>query len=212
MRFDEVASTQDVARQHLADLPVVVSARRQTKGRGRSAGNWLNAPVAMAASIAFHPDSGEDRPLSLMAGVAAIRMMDGIDLKWPNDLMRHGSKVGGILVERNEESIVIGMGLNLFWPEAPEGMAAVHDDDPGVAAAHQAATLWAAEVLALVDTPGWPVDEYRTACVTLGREIVWESDGRGRAIDVDEDGALIVEGDAGRQRVVAGAIRHVRLV
>jgi BirA family biotin operon repressor/biotin-[acetyl-CoA-carboxylase] ligase len=166
----------------------------------------------MAASIAFRPDPGEDRPLSLVAGVAAIRITNGTSLKWPNDVWTEGSMVGGIVVERNESSIVIGMGLNLFWPDAPLGMAALHDYDPGPDAAHQVAALWAAELLALVAAPRWPVDEYRSACVTLGQDVTWVPDGRGRAVDVDENGALLVEGDHGRQRVVAGAVRHVRPV
>ena len=209
MRFDEVASTQDVARLHLEVLPVVVTARTQTEGRGRSAAKWLNADVALAASVAFHHAPGEDRPLSLLAGVAAIRVTEGTSLKWPNDVMRDGAKVGGILVERNDDSTVVGMGLNLVWANAPEGMAAVHDDS-SAAAVEETGALWAAELLALIDTTGWPIDEYRDSCVTIGQQITWEPAGAGRAVDVGEDGALVVESDGVRQRVVAGAIRHVR--
>lgn len=212
MSLDEVPSTQDVARGHLGPLPMVVISRSQTAGRGRSSAGWLNADVATAVSVAFVPADDETRPLSLMAGVAAVRSTDGTRLKWPNDVTLAGSKVGGILVERNEDSVVIGLGLNVFWPDAPNGIGALRDVAPDPNAGEEIAALWAAELVALVAEPGWPIDEYRAVCDTLRHDITWEPAGAGRAVDVDEDGALVVESAGIRQRVVAGAVRHVRPV
>jgi hypothetical protein len=65
-------------------------------------------------------------------------------------------------------------------------------------------------MMALIEEDGWPIDVYRKACVTLGRDVEWEPDGRGRAVDVAPDGALIVEGDAGTETVYSGVVRHVR--
>ena len=117
---EEVASTQDLARSELDSLPVVVAAQRQTAGRGRGGAPWLSAPRALAVSLAFRPPDDDLRPFSLMAGVAAARGLEGVSLKWPNDLMAGGAKVGGILVERADE-VVIGMGVNLWWPGCPRG-------------------------------------------------------------------------------------------
>ncbi len=167
LRAEEVASTQDMARSELDRLPVVVAAQRQTAGRGRGGAAWLSAPRALAVSLAFHHSDDDLRPFSLMAGVAAARGLEGVSLKWPNDLMADGAKVGGILVERADET-VIGMGVNLWWPDAPKGMGALHADDPGAGLHVQLAGLWAAELMRLLEEDGWPLDEYRAAVLHAG--------------------------------------------
>jgi biotin-(acetyl-CoA carboxylase) ligase len=62
----------------------------------------------------------------------------------------------------------------------------------------------------LIDGEGWPIDSYRNTCATLGREITWEPEGVGRAVDVAPDGGLVVDTPAGRETIYSGAIRHVR--
>ena len=206
---EEVASTQDLARSELESLPVVVAAQRQTAGRGRGGALWLSAPRALAVSLAFRPSDDDLRPFSLMAGVAAARGLEGVSLKWPNDLLANGAKVGGILVERADE-VVVGMGVNLWWPDAPEGMSALHEDDPGPGLHAQIAGLWAAELMGLIEADGWPFDEYRSLCSTVGREISWEPGGVGKAVDITQEGALVVEVSGTRQTLTSGAIRHLR--
>lgn len=203
-------STQDVARERLEDLPVLVLASGQTRGRGRSGADWLTADRALATSLAFHHAEGEERPLSLMAGVAALRATEGTSLKWPNDVVADHAKVGGILVERSGDTTVIGLGLNLWWPSAPEGMGALFTQDPGEEAHAEIGALWGAELMEAIDGEGWQIDEYRRACATIGRDITWEPDGAGRAVDVADDGALVVETSTGRETLHSGAVSHVR--
>ena len=210
LRRDEVPSTQDLARSELDRLPTVVMAERQTAGRGRTGAAWLTAPRALAASVALSMDVDDRRPLSLMAGLAAVRVVTGVSLKWPNDVVTRDEKLGGILVERSGPVVVAGIGINLWWPDAPEGVAALHESDPGRELHAVIGGLWAAELLRMVDGSGWPVDEYRTACVTLGREITWEPDGRGIAVDVNEAGELIVDQGGLRRPLNSGVIRHLR--
>ena len=211
LRRDEVPSTQDLARTQLGSIPVVVIAAAQTAGRGRSGSGWLTAPRALAVSVAYRATSEEDRPISLTAGVAGRRALGAmVGLKWPNDLEMGDAKVGGILVEQSDGVVVVGMGLNLWWPDPPEGVGALHEDDPGAERHAQIGALWAAELLSLLRVEGWPIDEYRQACVTLGRDISWEPDGSGRAVDVSETGALMIEDDSGLREIHSGAVRHVR--
>lgn len=207
---EEVSSTQDLARARLGSLPVVVAARRQTAGRGRSGAAWDTAPRALAVSAAFRRPDEDRRPFSLMAGVAAARAIGGIRLKWPNDIISGGDKAGGILVERSSGVVVVGLGVNLWWPDPPEGVSALRDSDPGVEAHGPIAGLWAAELFELVETEGWPSEEYRALCDTLGREITWEPDGAGRALDIHPDGGLIVEIDGRRETITSGVVSHVR--
>jgi len=211
MRRGEVPSTQDVARDSLSEIPVVVMATSQSAGRGRSGVEWVNAPRALATSLAWRLRPGDNRPFSLMAGIAACEAAgEACRLKWPNDVVVGVDKVGGILVEVSAGVAVVGMGLNLWWPDPPEGAGAVYDVDPGPERHSEVAGLWAAEMMRLLDAASWPADRYRELCVTLGREIRWEPDGAGTALDVGEDGGLLVDTGRGPATLRSGAVRHVR--
>ncbi|MFP3913808.1 MAG: biotin--[acetyl-CoA-carboxylase] ligase [Actinomycetota bacterium] len=215
--FDEVASTQDEARERAAPgRPAVVVAHRQTGGRGRSGSGWVTAPRAVATSVGMIPAWAPDRLplLPLVAGVAARRTLGpAVGLKWPNDLVVGASKVGGILVEARDGVVVAGLGLNLYWPDPLPGAGALFPSDPGREEGPRLGVAWAESLLALVDRgpERWPGDEYREGCVTLGQEISWEPDGRGRAVGISADGSLQVVTSDGRSRSLsAGAIRHLR--
>jgi BirA family biotin operon repressor/biotin-[acetyl-CoA-carboxylase] ligase len=210
LRREEVRSTQDLARDELDRLPVVVMSERQTAGRGRAGAPWITAPRALAASVAFTASGDDRRPFSLMAGVAAVRAIGTGSLKWPNDILLDDLKVGGILVERSDAMVVAGLGLNLWWPDAPHGAGSLHQGDPGPDLHASLGALWAAELLHLADVDGWPIEEYRVACATLGRHITWEPQGAGLALDVTADGELVVDDGSTRRVVVSGAVRHVR--
>jgi BirA family biotin operon repressor/biotin-[acetyl-CoA-carboxylase] ligase len=209
LRREEVSSTQDLARDRLDRFPVVVISPRQTEGRGRTGASWENAPRALAVSVAFIADEGDDRPFSLMAGVAAARAAPQVALKWPNDVMVEDLKVGGILVERSGQEVVAGLGLNLWWPDAPDGIGALSEHDPGPEAHAAIGGLWAAEFLHLVDLEGWPRREYLDRCSTLERHVSWEPGGFGVAVDVAEDGGLVVVTDRARHTIYSGAVRHI---
>jgi hypothetical protein len=106
------------------------SARRQTAGRGRRGRGWLSAPAdSLTFSLLWRFPPGLPAPagLSLAAGVAVARALEGlgaagIGLKWPNDILADGAKLGGILVETVTAGgchiAVIGIGLNLRLPRA----------------------------------------------------------------------------------------------
>ena len=151
-RVQSAPSTQDLARELLEDLPVLVLAAEQTAGRGRSGAAWQTAPRALAASLAFH--AGDDgRPFSLMAGVTAVRVFEETRLKWPNDLIKGEEKTGGILVERSDSVVTIGLGVNLWWPDRPEGFGSMYESDPGEEHHLEVGSLWGAEMMRLIDAP-----------------------------------------------------------
>ena len=211
----EVSSTQDLARHGFDASPLLVTATAQTAGRGRSGAAWQTAPRALAASLAFRPgwDPQTVPLLTLIAGVAAAAVIEDTVLKWPNDVLKGDAKVGGILAELWDGVVVIGLGVNLCWPDAPAGVAAVHAEDPEEDAGPRLAERWTETLLALVDAgpDSWPIDSYRRICTTLGREITWEPSGSGRAVDIDPSGALIVETPSGRELLRSGAVTHVRM-
>ncbi|HUP17863.1 MAG TPA: biotin--[acetyl-CoA-carboxylase] ligase [Acidimicrobiia bacterium] len=215
--YDEVTSTQDIAAAVLVDEPILVVARRQTAGRGRSQRTWESAPRAMAASLAMRPtwDLGSWPLIPLIAGLAAADTLEGgVTLKWPNDLLVGDDKVGGILVEGSGGVLVVGCGLNLWWPDAHAGSSALWMNDPGSGAVVATATAWAERLLEqLAAGPReWGRSRYLELSATVGRRVTWEPNGEGKAIDVDESGALVVETTTGRKSLIAGEIRHLRTV
>jgi BirA family transcriptional regulator, biotin operon repressor / biotin---[acetyl-CoA-carboxylase] ligase len=212
LHLQDTDSTQDDARRAFEGSPLLVVAGFQRQGRGRASSTWQSAPRAMAASLAVRPDwDPSELPLvPLLAGVAAARVVD-CGLKWPNDLFVDGRKVGGILVESSDGLVVIGCGLNLWWPDPPTAYGALHTDDPGPDAGLQLAERWATELLDLLDAgeAAWPRAEYLQRSITIGRNISWSPDGAGRAIDIAPDGGLVVDTLDGRTVLHAGEVRHV---
>ena len=212
--FDEVTSTQDVAKSMFRDRPVVVVANRQTSGRGRGGSEWVTAPRALAVTVVFSSEwSSHSSVASLVAGLAAASTLGPeVVLKWPNDLLVDDRKVGGILVEVAGPTVAVGCGVNLWWPEAPPGRGALSTADPGSGAGIGLGVAFAEQLFGRLAGEDWGVEDYRARCVTLGRSITWSGGNSGLARDVDaEDGSLIVEVEGGGiVRLNAGEIRHLR--
>ena len=215
VQLQTARSTQDEARERFAGKPVLVTADRQTAGRGRSGNRWEQASRAVFASLALAPGwpPAALPRLTLAAGLAARDAAGGeVLLSWPNDLVRGEHKVGGLLAEASGVVVVVGLGLNLWWPDPMEWAAALYDADPGPAASAEAAARFAGSLLARAEMgpEAWGREEYLAVCATVGREITWEPGGRGRAVGVAGDGGLEVETGAGPVVLHAGAVRRVR--
>ena len=127
--LDACPSTNSVLLADAADAPSrLLAAEEQTAGRGRRGRRWLScvgAGLTFSLARRMVCPARELAPLSLAAGVAVVRALRGLGaaevaLKWPNDLMVHGAKLGGILAEtrvRGETATaVVGIGLN--WRSA----------------------------------------------------------------------------------------------
>jgi BirA family biotin operon repressor/biotin-[acetyl-CoA-carboxylase] ligase len=130
-RLDVVASTQDEAhRLAAAGAPAgtAVVAARQTAGRGSRGRSWESPPGGLWLSLISRPPTGTGADLlSLRAGLGAAAALEGIrglptvELKWPNDVLLQGRKVGGILCEARWQGdalawVAVGVGLNVQNP------------------------------------------------------------------------------------------------
>lgn len=126
----ELASTNDaakeLARKGLSN-PVCIIAEAQTAGRGRLGRSFYSpAGQGLFLTLALPYEESQERLLfTRAAGVAARRAIYkvcGLDvgIKWVNDLIYKGRKVGGILAEAEAENVVIGIGINCFVREFPE--------------------------------------------------------------------------------------------
>jgi BirA family biotin operon repressor/biotin-[acetyl-CoA-carboxylase] ligase len=115
-RVERCASTNTVLLEE-GKPNVLLAADVQTAGRGRRGRRWYSAP---GVDIAFSLSAEVAKPaggLSLVAGVAAARALRALGvsqaaLKWPNDLLVGGAKLGGILVETRGRIAVFGFGIN----------------------------------------------------------------------------------------------------
>jgi BirA family transcriptional regulator, biotin operon repressor / biotin---[acetyl-CoA-carboxylase] ligase len=197
LHLESVTSTQDIAR----DMPIgsMVIADHQTAGRGRLEHRWEAPPgTALLVSFVLAPNP----ILSLAAGVAAAEACGPrVRLKWPNDLLLDGLKVGGILVEATPFKAVCGIGINLTW--APDGATSLEQPrDQVMELLVPAVERWSSA----------PSDEvltrWRELSDTLGRRVrvlLPDRTFEGQAQDISERGELIVDGTL----VSAGSLTHL---
>ncbi|MDP4991226.1 MAG: biotin--[acetyl-CoA-carboxylase] ligase [Marivita lacus] len=128
----EVDSTMLEAARQAVDLsgPTWICALHQTAARGRRGRIWVNPKGNFAATLVIPTADAPDRR-ALRSFVAALALfdalvavsgrVDGLALKWPNDVLLTGGKVAGILLESLGSHLAIGIGVNLVTaPDAAE--------------------------------------------------------------------------------------------
>ena len=133
---EETGSTNAdlLARAASLEAPLLLVARNQTAGRGRAGRSWLSSSEgSLTFSLAWRFEGGVNRlaGLPLAVGVALAETLDRlgvrVGLKWPNDVLRDGDKLAGILIETQAAPAggvwaVIGIGLNLLMPDEAEAL------------------------------------------------------------------------------------------
>ena len=118
-----IDSTNDECKRISSNKDIlVVTADKQTKGKGRKGKKWHSPEGNISLSIAF-ADIGFDMPISIATGILVrdalteVFNLSSIKLKWPNDLVYEKKKIGGILVEKevfaNYTKAIVGIGINL---------------------------------------------------------------------------------------------------
>lgn len=239
--FDTIDSTND----RLKDLAAqgaphgtVLIAGQQTRGRGRL-GRSFHSPAGKGIylSVLLRPGC-EAKQLMHLTCATAVAMCDAVEstagyrpgIKWINDLMANGKKLGGILTELSVDpgsgmvrSAIIGIGINCS--HAREDFPSSIRD---IAISLEAVTykpVPTAQLAAAMVNALWQMDagllshkeiimeRYRENCLTLDREIVLHrADGQrtATAIDIDEDGALLVRFANGNMEAVSSGEVSVR--
>lgn len=194
-------------------------AREQRSGRGRAGRSFASPTGGLYLSVLVRPKAPPPQwsVLPLVAGAAAACALRGrafpVDLKWPNDIMIGGRKLGGILAESHlgpDPFAVIGFGLNMT--AVPDGVAgatalAAHGTTPEPRALAESIREGLLARIARLDAGGPSVvlPEVRALCGTLGRRVAWE-EAEGIAMDVADDGALVIDVEGAPVRVTAGDV------
>lgn len=111
--------------------PVWLLALEQNAARGRRGREWTQPPGNFSATYLFRPEGSlEARALRSFVAALALRdtlasligRHDGLALKWPNDVLLHGGKVAGILLDSMGEHLALGIGVNLVAAPPPEAV------------------------------------------------------------------------------------------
>lgn len=214
----------------------VLIAGQQTGGRGRMGRTFLSPPgMGVYLSVILRPycTPNELMHLTCAAGVAmveAVKKASGIrpQIKWINDLVIGTKKLGGILTEMSVEHgtvqyAVVGIGINClqapedFPPEIAEiatslSQAAGYPVPSEKLAAAMVEALWHMDSM-LLDEKAQIMASYRESCITLGHQVqVVRGDTirKGCAVDLDEDGGLIVAYPDGSTEVVSSGEVSIR--
>jgi len=210
-----------------ADSGLWIVADEQTEGRGRSGRSWHSAPGNLYASLLLHlrcpPRTAQQ--LSLVAGVASIDALTGLTgcpiqeggrlrLKWPNDILLDGAKLGGILIESTTLAMrrigVVGIGINVASAPRALGRSATCLSALGEAPSRN--TLLGALAVAIED---W-LEVWREGAGFSAVRRAWleRAGPAGEAISIntgtgpisgtflglDETGALLLRDDAGEEQ------------
>jgi BirA family transcriptional regulator, biotin operon repressor / biotin---[acetyl-CoA-carboxylase] ligase len=218
-----------LARAPALAAPVLLLAEHQTAGRGRAGRSWLSsAGNSLTFSLAWRFDAGPQAlsglPLAIGVALAETLARLGVQvrLKWPNDVLKDGDKLAGILIETAsaERGIwaVIGIGLNLVMPDEMEQAIG-----RSVAAAPWLARMNRNELMAaLLDGLAAALREFeRTGFAAFAARwnLLHEYQGsevriidrgevlhEGIAAGVDDAGRLLLDGAHGRIAIAAGDV------
>jgi BirA family biotin operon repressor/biotin-[acetyl-CoA-carboxylase] ligase len=119
IKAEEVDSTNEWMKKRLSKLKDLDSfvAEIQNSGKGRNSKDWFSPKGGLWFSILLEKFSGNEGALSLLCATAVCEALEEHNLltniKWPNDIILKGKKLGGILIEKVQGRFIIGVGLNL---------------------------------------------------------------------------------------------------
>ena len=133
INLETVDSTNNYIRNHLDELDnySLVTAKHQTKGKGRITRSWYDDKNSLTSSVLIKDVKGVPKHLSLIASYACFTALKELDLdvkiKWPNDIYFSDKKLCGILIETiitDKIDAIIGFGINTNTKAFPEGLNA----------------------------------------------------------------------------------------
>lgn len=226
-----VTSTMDAARGEAkkgAAAGTVIIAGEQREGRGRLKRQWLSPAGNIALSIILYPGIKSLPYLIMIASLGAVKSIESVtglkaQIKWPNDILINGKKVGGILIENEVRGnkvaySILGVGINVALNVADHkeiaATATSLKDESGkvdlrIKIIRSLLTEFDRLYRQLPD--GKEIYEaWRDRLATLGKKARAVSGSQiteGIAEAVDESGALVIrEADGKHTRVVAGDV------
>jgi len=238
--FSEVTSTNDLAKE-MASIGTkegtVIIAETQTRGKGRLGREWASPKGGIWLSTILRPKlSAKNVPkLTLMTSLAVAKTISQLlnlktEVKWPNDVLINAKKVCGILTEANTKGdvtnfVVVGIGINAniephsLPKEVRENATSLKHELKREINREQFLRVLLEKMehyyAMLTEGKFNPIlEEWKSLCSVLGSYVEvtsLEEKIEGWAIDVDENGALIIKLQDGTQRkVLSGDVSLAR--
>jgi len=226
--YESVGSTNNIAYNLAEDGAgegAIVIADEQTGGKGRLGRKWASPPKGgIYLSCILRPEilPNEVAEITLVAAVSAVKAINkftGVKalIKWPNDILVSDRKAGGILTELKAETdrvnfVILGLGINVNTPRKslPDGGTSLKEESKS-SSDFSRVELTKTLLLSLEEEyvkfkkKGFsPLrNELKSYSCTIGRHIsVATSAGkkiRGKAIDINKNGSLLVKMDSGKK-------------
>ena len=228
--YDSLPSTNSLAKSWAlqgAPQGSAVFADSQTAGRGRRGHSFYSPPGGLYMSLIVDVTGYAPGQLTTLAAVAAARSIavvtgQQILIKWVNDLLQNGNKVGGILaegilIEGRLSKSVIGIGLNTGEADFPPELSPTAGKLSIAGQPYdreQLAALIINEILESLHLIPAHMETYRLRCLTLGKQVSFLYEGHERngiALDVDDNGELIVQTAKGDIRLLAGEVSLMKV-
>lgn len=216
-RFESLGSTNNLARSLIltgAEDGEVIVALSQSQGMGRRGKEWVSAKGGLWFSIILIPYNLLIDQISLFSLAIALAITQAIEsqtkllplIKWPNDIYLNNKKLGGILIETdislnrvNWLIIGIGINVNIDKEKIPENATSIREElkiDISLDSLFSSILDRINETYLNIDTIGELIPIIRQRCLSIGKEGEFENI-KGKAIDIDKNGKLIVETEDG---------------
>ena len=220
-----VTSTNDEAKKRAAagETRYAVLADRQTAGRGRLSRTFFSPPGAgLYLSAVIKPHEHNAGRLTAYAAVCAARAVEElcgapVQIKWVNDLYMNGKKICGILTEGSVsleggalEYAVVGIGINCRRVPLPAELydtVTSVEQESGVAISRPQLAAKILDALSLAEgvLPDF-MDEYRARNIVCGKTVTVNGQYEAKAVEILDNGALVLERDGERTAFAAGDI------
>jgi len=232
--LERTTSTMDTAKK-LAHTGfkngAVIFAEEQTKGRGRSGHSWSCPKYKGLLFTLLVKHNMQPDHLCLLTGTMAVSITETIretlqlpaEIKWPNDILIGGKKVGGVLVDlekglKKQSVFLIGIGINVNLTEEDfPGQTRLLATSLAIESKEPVNRIFLAKAL-LQDIDKWYsilkndhyryiTDRWREFCVTIGEKLTITDCGNeytGKVIDISNNGGLMMKLENGEIKIFRG--------
>ncbi len=230
--LSEASSTNAVALSSVGQRQSgsVILAETQKEGRGRLSRSWASPPGGIWMSLVLKPDIPLSRVyrINMAASVSICRAISRLGLeagiKWPNDILIQEKKVSGILTELGAQMdrldyVVVGVGLNAnndtaAFPSQWRSTSMAAELGRGIDRCALIAAILNKMEKAIDNMESQEIyEEWRSLSLSLGKRVrisSAEGDLTGQVVDLDGDGALILQQGREKRRILAGDCIHLR--
>ena len=193
--------------------PMLITSKSQTAGKGTRGRSFYSEGGGLYMSLALRVDDAHLQKLTVLAAVATAKSIEKLSgkevgIKWVNDIYLEGKKVCGILCERVENAVVIGIGVNLSVKAFPDEIKNIAVN-LGKINRNKLAKSIVEEILSMLKSNEDFIHYYRNKSVLIGKEIAYVFDGaeyKGVAVDIDNMGGLVVEVNGEKQTLTSGDV------